>query len=436
MIERALVAPLDLLAVHKAYPERYPYLLQTAAGVDSQSQFDILFAIEGEARSLDENLFQQLDQEFARLKQVTPESHWPFTGGWFLYLGYEAAGDIEPVLDLPSFPSLPAAILHRAPAAIIRNCTSDELCIVAENGYEALADQLHVDAIGAPALEESWVPIVDGVIEEQDPGQFISAVDAARTYIFAGDVFQANLSRPWRARISDKASVVDIYQRLLSHNPAPFAGLAVFGTQAVISSSPERLLEIRNGKASTRPIAGTRPRGQTMFDDYQLSSDLFGSEKDLAEHVMLIDLERNDLGRICQPGTVVVDEFMVLESYAHVHHIVSNVSGTVRPGVTPGQAIAAVFPGGTITGCPKVRCMEIIGELEGEGRGPYTGSMGYVNRDGSLDLNILIRSLHVDGRELTLRAGGGIVWDSEAQSELAETRAKARGLLLALDSVE
>ncbi len=147
---------------------------------------------------------------------------------------------------------------------------------------------------------------------------------------------------------------------------------------------------------------------------------------------MLIDLERNDLGRICVPGTVTVDELLTLESYAYVHHLVSNVSGTLRPGITPGEVIRAVFPGGTITGCPKVRCMEIIAELEAAPRGPYTGALGYVNRDGSLDLNILIRTLVRQGHHLTLRAGAGIVADSVPERELAETRAKARGLLAAL----
>jgi anthranilate synthase component 1 len=148
---------------------------------------------------------------------------------------------------------------------------------------------------------------------------------------------------------------------------------------------------------------------------------------------MLIDLERNDLGRIAKPGSVQVDELMVLESYAHVHHIVSNVRCLIRADVTPGQAIRAVFPGGTITGCPKVRCMEIIAELEGRARGAYTGSMGYLNRDGSLDLNILIRTVQLAGRNVRFRAGGGIVVDSRPGPELEETRAKARGLRLALE---
>ena len=168
--------------------------------------------------------------------------------------------------------------------------------------------------------------------------------------------------------------------------------------------------------------------------DRQLARELIANPKERAEHIMLIDLERNDLGRICQPASIAVNELMVVESYAHVHHIVSNVRGRLREEISPGQAIRAVFPGGTITGCPKVRCMEIINELEEAARGPYAGSMGYLNRDGSLDLNILIRTMVREGDVLCLRAGGGIVADSDPDKELAETRSKAKGMIKALDT--
>jgi anthranilate synthase component 1 len=203
-----------------------------------------------------------------------------------------------------------------------------------------------------------------------------------------------------------------------------------------MSSSPERLLAVRDGTVSTRPIAGTRPRGPTPESDAQLIDSLLANEKERAEHIMLIDLERNDLGRVCAAGSVRVDEYMTVETYAHVHHIVSNVSGRLGANVSPVEVIRALFPGGTITGCPKVRCMEIIAELEESGRGAYTGSIGYLNRDGSCDLNILIRTLTADvsaqGSTLSFRAGAGIVADSEPLQELAETRAKAKGMLRAL----
>jgi anthranilate synthase component 1 len=200
----------------------------------------------------------------------------------------------------------------------------------------------------------------------------------------------------------------------------------------VVSASPERLVSVRGDLVETRPIAGTRPRFAGHEDDSARIRELIGNPKERAEHVMLIDLERNDLGRVCVPGSVEVDELMTVESYAHVHHIVSNVRGRLRTDATPGDVIRAVFPGGTITGCPKVRCMQIIAELEGVGRGAYTGAMGWLNRDGDLDLNILIRSAEVEGSTLRFRTGAGIVADSDPQRELEETRAKARGMLQAL----
>jgi anthranilate synthase component 1 len=247
-------------------------------------------------------------------------------------------------------------------------------------------------------------------------------------------VYQTNLSRQWRGESPDSIDPILIYQRLRAANPGPFAALLRDGDFAVISSSPERLLSIRGNIASTRPIAGTRPRGSTPGEDAALVRTLLGSEKERAEHVMLIDLERNDLGRVCRAGSVQVDEYMALETYAHVHHIVSNVSGRLSQDISPIGVLRAMFPGGTITGCPKVRCMQIIAELEGAGRGAYTGSLGYLNRDGSCDFNILIRTISADAHGVRFRAGAGIVADSNPRQELAETRAKAKGLLRAFGS--
>jgi anthranilate synthase component 1 len=267
-------------------------------------------------------------------------------------------------------------------------------------------------------------------VAEDEPRDYLAAVGSALEHIAAGDVYQANLARRWIARLRAGVGAADVYARLRRTNPAPFAGLADLGGFAVASSSPERLVRVRDGRIETRPIAGTRPRGQAP-DDHSIR-ELVAHPKERAEHVMLIDLERNDLGRLCVAGTVRVDEYMVVESYAHVHHIVSNVRGELASSATPGAVIRALFPGGTITGCPKVRCMQLIAELEGRPRGMYTGSMGYLAGDGSLDLNILIRSLTLVGDTAELRAGAGIVADSSPARELEETRAKARGVLRAL----
>jgi anthranilate synthase component 1 len=273
-------------------------------------------------------------------------------------------------------------------------------------------------------------------VREDDPAAFIAGVGAVLESIAAGDVYQANLSRGWQARLAEGATPVDLYRALRKANPAPFAALASLGEFTLLSSSPERLLEVRDGIASTRPIAGTRPRGKDAAADAALIRELRLNEKEQAEHVMLVDLERNDLGRVCRGGTVEVDEYRTIETYATVHHIVSNVRGVLRGDVTPGQAIAAVFPGGTITGCPKIRCMQILAGLERAPRDAYTGSLGYLAIDGALDLNILIRTLTLWGDNIGFRTGAGIVADSIPEAELAETRAKAHGILRALGHIQ
>ena len=255
---------------------------------------------------------------------------------------------------------------------------------------------------------------------------YLEACRRALEHIAAGDVYQANLARRWRAPLPQGLGAADLYRRLRAANPGAFAGIAALPGFSILSSSPERLVRVR-GRRHRYPADRRHSTAARGPSDAAAIAELTGSPKEQAEHVMLIDLERNDLGRLCEAGTVRVDEFMVVESYAHVHHIVSNVSGRLRADVEPGDVIRALFPGGTITGCPKVRCMQLIGDLEGIGRGAYTGAMGYLALDGSLDLNILIRTMTVQDGEIELRAGAGIVADSEPERELEETRAKARG---------
>ena len=356
----------------------------------------------------------------------------PFTGGWLIYLGYELAGQIEPRLRLPPPAVGPIAQAIRIPAAVVHEHDSGRCWIVAEDTAADLIPRIADDLRRVARLPDARARLIGSSVAEDDPRQYLQAVERALDYIGAGDIYQANLSRGWRTTLRPGVQPHQVYRRLRETNPGPFSGVALLDGIAVISSSPERLVSVRDGAVTTRPIAGTRPRGADPQADLALARELHAHPKERAEHVMLIDLERNDLGRVCEAGSVRVDEFMTIESYSHVHHIVSNVSGRLRAEVTPGNVLAAVFPGGTITGCPKIRCMEIIAELEGAPRGAYTGSLGYLNRDGSMDMNILIRSLQLDGRELSLRAGAGIVADSIAERELEETRAKARGVLRAL----
>jgi 4-amino-4-deoxychorismate synthase (2-amino-4-deoxychorismate-forming) component I len=438
----------DFLALHRHAPERYPFLLQSTEPDPVHGRFDILFACPGAELVLDRvgklEFLKALDEQWRTAAISASNIELPFTGGWFLYLAYELAAEIEPDLQYRVDPNLPAAFAVRCKAALVRDRIAGHVFLVyepdvasdVEKILEDVADCLLADCQLAdyPNEKSTASQKMAGQLEanEETADGFIAAVSRAKEYIAAGDVYQANLSRSWSARADQVLAPDEIYESLSQSNPAPFAGLARWKDASIISSSPERLLRIRDGIISTRPIAGTRPRSDDEDTDASLSTELFSSAKEIAEHVMLIDLERNDLGRVCEAGTVDVDEMMVLESYKHVHHIVSNVRGELRNDVTPGEAIRAVFPGGTITGCPKVRCMEIIQELENGPRGAYTGSFGYLNRDGSLDLNILIRTMVARKNEISFRAGSGIVADSEPEAELAETRAKAKGMLRAL----
>ena len=437
---------LNLLELHRLNPVRYPHLLQSTAN----GRYDILFAFPGDSLRLDNDGGLQLPGEAVSkpgdfLKQF--DCWWresrsspgaavdlPFSGGWFVFLAYELAGQIEPSLNLPSSSSaLPVAIATRFRTAVIVDHEKGNTCIVGEPGQQQFVEQISADVRMMVSQQlNTDVQIQVQKVREDEPQQYLDAVARIHDYIHEGDVFQVNLSRSWRIQLEQTVSAAALFGNLGIHNPSPFSGLASWTDAAIISSSPERLVSVQGRSVETRPIAGTRPRSTTAARDAGYSDELMSNPKERAEHIMLIDLERNDLGRICVPGSIEVNELMVLESFAHVHHIVSNVRGTLREDIQPGQVIRAVFPGGTITGCPKVRCMEIIAELEQEARGAYTGSMGYINRDGSMDLNILIRSMVFSGTELQLRAGAGIVADSVAQAELEETRAKARGLLHAL----
>ena len=362
----------------------------------------------------------------------------PFRGGWVVFLGYELAAEIEPQLNLAprvqSDAAAPSAFALRIPAGLVYDHVAQQAWLFAQGGREDLLEALSVALAALPAASQPTRTRV--LVEEEAPQRFRARVEAALDYIGAGDIYQANLSRPWRGELERNvplsAATMALYERLRAVNPAPFAALAQFQNWRLLSSSPERLVRVSGRRVETRPIAGTRPRSGAAGEDQGEIAALIAHPKERAEHVMLIDLERNDLGRICRAGSVHVDEFMRIESYPHVHHIVSNVAGELLPQLTPIEVLRAVFPGGTITGCPKFRCMQIIAELEAEARQAYTGGIGFINADGSMDFNILIRSLTLHERNVDFRTGAGIVADSDWQRELAETRAKARGLLAAL----
>ena len=376
--------------------------------------------------------FDHLEAWFRNERAITSQKPLPFLGGWFVYLGYEVAAEIESHLHLPTAETQYSAFALRVENIIVHELATDTVFAISETGdAEALA-RLIADLREAdrhPFVPTSLPALAS--LEEEPAELFLARVRAVQEHIAAGDIYQANLSRRWRLRLSNRADVPHVYAALRSANPAPFAASVQLNGMSLLSSSPERLMRIQNGDISTRPIAGTRARQGTAEQDRHDTAELVAHPKERAEHIMLIDLERNDLGRVCEAGSVAVDEYMVTESYAHVHHIVSNVRGRLRADRSPVDALRALFPGGTITGCPKVRCMQIIAELEGEGRGAYTGSLGWLGTDGDADFNILIRTLTLRDDLIELRAGAGIVADSVPERELEETRAKARGMLRA-----
>jgi para-aminobenzoate synthetase component 1 len=262
---------------------------------------------------------------------------------------------------------------------------------------------------------------------------YLEAVARVREYIFAGDIFQANLSQRFTAPLVEPPW--DIYRRLRTRNPAPFAAYLDFEEATVLSASPERFLRVDpGGRVETRPIKGTRPRGVGPEHDAALGQALTESAKDRAENLMIVDLMRNDLSRVCAAGSVRVPELFASEKYATVHHLVSTVVGTLAPGADALDLVRAAFPAGSITGAPKVRAMEIIAELEPVQRGVYCGSIGYWSVTGALDTSVAIRTAVALGDRVYFSAGGGIVADSEAEQEYRETLDKARGMIAALSA--
>ncbi len=467
----------DLSTLHENSPQDYPFILQSVAQTvqGGLGEFSIVMGYPQESIQLNpngnaESFVEQTQIAFTQqashqvlepqgleslpageLSRVMSSlAHIPFKGGWFAYFSYDYAQVIEPVLKLPNS-QFPLANLTRTPAGIVVDHQNSVIWALVESQFsqdnpfvlpKILADIESAFVSQTPAVKT--VPIVSQTEEPEE--KYLNGVKAIKEYILAGDVFQVNLSRLWKVDIAKQENYRSVYRALCQHNPAPFAALCCLQDEQgqpwqILSSSPERLTKFDGSWVDTRPIAGTRRRSDNEAADQALMEELIAHPKERAEHIMLIDLERNDLGRICQPGTVEVNELMVIESYEHVHHIVSNVRGKLRDGFSPLDVVHALFPGGTITGCPKIRCMEIVAELEQMPREAYTGSLGYINLDGTMDLNILIRSFIAhqpagENTQLQFRAGAGIVADSDPEFELVETRHKARGLLRALGDFE
>ncbi len=361
-------------------------------------------------------------------------AHLPFTGGWLGWLGYELAWEIEALPDRKPDPlPFPIAYWYAPQAFAILDHWEQLLHISAPTTAELTA--LTAKLGGDNVRDRHQVKIsTDSIAADlhffTSETEYQQAIIQAQQYIQAGDIFQANLS----LRFSTHTSLDpwQIYQHLHSINPSPFASYWQTPWGAMMSCSPERLVQSQPPLATTRPIAGTRKRGHTPAQDLQLAEELLANEKEIAEHIMLVDLERNDLGRVCRWGSVEVDELLSIERYSHVMHLVSNVTGKLAPQFDSIDLIHAMFPGGTITGCPKVRCMEIIAKLEPFPRNLFYGSCGYLDQRGRLDLNILIRTLLYHQGTVWGQVGAGIVADSHPQREWQESLQKAAAQIAAL----
>ncbi|MEH2298374.1 MAG: anthranilate synthase component I [Nostoc sp.] len=330
-------------------------------------------------------------------KFTSPASDLPFTGGWLGWLGYDVAWEIEqlPRNKIDPLP-FPIAFWYEPDCFAVLDHAQQILWLAASDasGLDELENKLAKKDAGKEFLVSPCprIPVSSSLpLFLTSQADYETAVNQVKKYIQAGDIFQANLSLRFQAFTS--ASGWEIYQALQKINPSPFASYWQTPWGELISCSPERLVMLQNRQAETRPIAGTRSRGVTPEQDIQLAQDLLSNTKERAEHIMLVDLERNDLGRVCEWGTVAVDELLTIERYSHVMHLVSNIKGTLKGECNTIDLIRATFPGGTITGCPKVRCMEIIEELEPVRRSLFYGSCGYLDWRGYLDLNILIRTL-------------------------------------------
>ena len=444
----------------------YSFLLESVEGGDTIAQYSFLgsnpsiifqckggrvtITENGESTTLDsDDPLADLKRLMDRYKPVEAEGIPRFYGGAVGYVGYdmvrffeELPDDTEDDLDLPDmFFVITDKILifdhvnHHImvvcnahiegdPEAAYREATREIDAMV-----DALQRPLEYPKYRAPK-ESPKLELVSNFVREE----FEGTVRAAKKYIRAGDIFQVVLSQRFSTKV--KAPPFDIYRALRSVNPSPYMFYLNFGSLKLIGASPELLVRVEDDTIDLRPIAGTRPRALKEFDDAELERDLLSDEKELAEHIMLVDLGRNDVGRVAELGSVHVSELMVVERYSHVMHIVSNVRGSLRKDCETFDVLRATFPAGTLSGAPKIRAMEIIEELEPLKRGPYGGTMGYFSFSGNLDSCIIIRTLILKGDMAYVQAGAGIVADSDPSSEYIETLNKALAVVKAIELAE
>ncbi len=388
--------------------------------------------------------YELVERELGRYKLAPVEGLPPFAGGAVGMFGYDLVRSVEPTVGdgNPDELGTPDMALMVSDVLVAFDHLRHEITILANVFVEEDVDKAYAKAAKAidEVRERLAQPVPRAHAQRREPPPFTSnigaegytkAVERCKEYIRAGDAYQVVPSQRWSAESPVEA--FSIYRGLRAINPSPYMYFLDFEDFEIAGASPESLVKVDGRRAEQRPIAGTRPRADTAVGDLERAEELLADEKERAEHVMLVDLARNDLGRVCEYGSVTVDELMVVETYSHVLHIVSSVSGTLRDGVSAMDALRASLPAGTLSGAPKIRAMQIIDELEPVKRGPYGGSVGYLSYTGDLDTCIYIRSAVVKEGRVHVQAGGGIVADSEAGYEVRETEHKAGAVFSAIE---
>ncbi|RME33573.1 MAG: anthranilate synthase component I [Gammaproteobacteria bacterium] len=466
-VMREVLADLDtpLSAYLKLAAGPWSYLLESVEGGEQWGRYSIIglpartrIEVRGEAVRVirDDEVIESatapdplawIEQYQARFRVPELPDLPRFTGGLVGYFGYDIVGYIEPRLRNPDKPDpldCPDILLLLSEEVLVFDNLSGRIYLVAHADVEAGAtleatrgrlDEL-VQRLRGTVPPRPERASADPSVAEDDfvsgfpRERFEQAVNRIKEYIVEGDVMQVVLSQ--RLAVPFTAPPIDLYRALRCTNPSPYMYLLDLGEFHVVGSSPEILVRLEDGMVTVRPIAGTRRRGSTQEEDRALEAELLADPKERAEHLMLIDLGRNDVGRVCRIGTVEVTERMVIERYSHVMHIVSNVQGELEPGRTPIDVLRATFPAGTVSGAPKIRAMEIIDELEPVKRGVYAGAVGYISWHGNMDTAIAIRTAVIRDRRLSIQAGAGIVADSRPPLEWEETINKARAIFRAV----
>lgn len=424
-------------------PARYSYLAADPFMVVRSKDQQVSVEKRGEISVLEGSPFDVLRDLLGRYRTAPVAGLPPFQGGAIGYLAYELAHHLE---LLPGAAEnnlgLPELNIAFYDWVVARDETTGETWAIAtglpdggEAGARDRLDWIEERIHKPPATASTPRPAVTAsrVTSNFTKDAYLRAVRTVKDYIAAGDVYQVNITQRFEADIT--GDPWELYRRLRHVNPSPFSAYLGFPEVSVLSASPEEFLKLEDGLLRTRPMKGTRPRGISASEDRKVASELLASEKDRAENVMIVDLMRNDLGRVCVPGSISVPELFAIEEYPTVYQMVSTVTGRTYAGVGPVEILEACFPGGSVTGAPKIRAMEIIDEIEPVQRSVYCGAIGYIGFDGSLLMSVPIRNILVTGNKAYIQVGGGIVADSDPDAEYRESLDKAAGSLMALDAV-